>query len=103
MVSAEGKSIIERAKRIYADRFQAELERDHFNRFVSIEPESGEIFLGDTLDEAVQSAVKKYPSSVQAVVYDPNWASRRASHRRDDSVNGFVDRRGSVPSPHDGV
>jgi hypothetical protein len=28
MVSAEGKSIIERAKRIYADRFQAELERD---------------------------------------------------------------------------
>ena len=62
MVSPEGKSIIDRAKRIYADRLQSELERDHFNRYVSIEPESGEFFLGDTLDEAVQSAVTKYPS-----------------------------------------
>ena len=62
MVSPEGKSIIDRAKRIYTDRLQSELERDHFNRFVSIEPESGEFFLGDTLDEAVQSAVRKYPS-----------------------------------------
>lgn len=62
MVSLEGKSIIDRAKQIYADRLQSELERDHLNRFVSIEPESGEFFLGDTLDEAVQSAVRKYPS-----------------------------------------
>src|SRR5436309_6949612 len=62
MVSPEGKSIIDRAKRLYADRLQSDLERDHTNRFVAIEPESGEFFLGDTLDEAVQSAVKKYPS-----------------------------------------
>ena len=62
MVSPEGKSIIDRANRIYADRLQLDLERDHFNRFVAIEPESGEFFLGDTLDEAVQSAVQKYPS-----------------------------------------
>lgn len=62
MVSPEAKSIIDRAKRIYAERLQSDLERDHFNRFVSIEPESEEIFLGDTLDEAVQSAMKKYPS-----------------------------------------
>lgn len=62
MVSPEGKSIIERAKRLYAERLQMELERDHFNRFVSIEPESEEFFLGDTIDEAVQSAVKKHPT-----------------------------------------
>ena len=62
MVSPQGKSIIDRAKRIYAERLQTELERDHLNRFVSIEPESGEYFLGDTLDEAVQSAVKSYPT-----------------------------------------
>lgn len=62
MVSPEGQSIIERAKRIYSDRLQSDLERDHLNRFVSVEPESGDFFLGDTLDEAVQSAVKKYPS-----------------------------------------
>ena len=62
MVSPEGKSIIDRAKRIYADRLQLNLERDHLNRFVAIEPESEEFFLGDSLDEAVQSAVKKCPS-----------------------------------------
>ncbi len=62
MVSPEAKSIIARARRIYADRLQSDLERDHLNRFVSIEPESGEYFLGDTLDEAVQSAVKSYPN-----------------------------------------
>jgi hypothetical protein len=62
MVTPEAKSIIDRAKRLYAERLQTELERDHFNRFVSIEPESEEYFLGDTLDEAVQSAAKRYPS-----------------------------------------
>lgn len=62
MVSPEGKSIIQRAKRIYAERLQQDLERDHPNRFVSIEPDSGYYFLGDTLDEAVQSAVRKYPT-----------------------------------------
>lgn len=61
MVSLEGKSIIDRAKRIYADRLQVDLERDHFNRFVAIEPDSGEFFLGDTLDEAVQAAVIAHP------------------------------------------
>lgn len=62
MVSPEGRSIIDRAKRIYADRLQSDVERDQLNRFVSIEPESGEFFPGDTLDEAVQSAVRKYPT-----------------------------------------
>ena len=56
MVSADTKSIIERAKRIYADQLQTALEHQHLNRFVAIEPESGEYFLGDTFDEAVTSA-----------------------------------------------
>ena len=55
--NTRSKSIIDRAKRVYADRLQLDLEREHFNRFVSIEPESGEFFIGDTLDEAVQAAV----------------------------------------------
>lgn len=62
MVSPEGKPIIDRAKRVYADRLQVDLEREHFNWFVSIEPESGAFFFGNSLDEAVQAAVRKYPS-----------------------------------------
>jgi hypothetical protein len=62
MVSAETRSVIERARRIYAEQLQAALEAEHMNRFVAIEPESGEYFLGDTFDEAVKSAWTKYPS-----------------------------------------
>ena len=50
MVSADIRSVIDRAKRIYADQLQAALESQHRNRFVAIEPESGDYFLGDTFD-----------------------------------------------------
>lgn len=64
MVSAETKSVIERAKRIYAERLQAEMEARHLNRFVAIEPESGDHFLGDTFDEAVNAAWTKHPGRI---------------------------------------
>jgi hypothetical protein len=44
MVSAEVRSVIDRAKRMYADQLQAALESQHRNRFVAIEPESGDFF-----------------------------------------------------------
>jgi hypothetical protein len=46
----------------HATQLQRDLESQHMNRFVAIEPESGEYFLGDTFDEAVKSARTKYPS-----------------------------------------
>ena len=42
MVSAETKSVIDRAKQIYARQLQSDLESQHMDRFVAIEPESGE-------------------------------------------------------------
>ena len=68
MVSADTKSIIERAKRIYADQLQTALEHQHLNRFVAIEPESGEYFLGDTFDEAVTSARAIHPSRLSHTI-----------------------------------
>jgi hypothetical protein len=68
MVSTETKSIIDRAKRIYAEQLRADLETGHLNRFVAIEPESGEYFLGDTFDEAVKSAGTKYPSRLSHTI-----------------------------------
>jgi len=68
MVSAETKSVIDRARRIYADQLQNELESQHRDRFVAIEPESGEYFLGDTFDEAVKSARTKYPSRLSHTI-----------------------------------
>ncbi len=75
MVSAETKSVIERAKRLYTERLQTMLETDHRNRYVAIEPESGEYFLGDTLDEAVKLASAKYPSRLSHTI----WIGHRAA------------------------
>ncbi len=68
MVSADTKAIIERAKRLYAEQLQASLEPHHLHRFVAIEPESGEYFLGDTFDEAVKLARAKYPSRLSHTI-----------------------------------
>src|SRR5579885_2904446 len=68
MVPADTKSVIERAKRIYAERLRAVLEPQQLNRFVAIEPESGEYFLADTFDEAVRSARAKYPSRLSHTI-----------------------------------
>ena len=68
MVSPDTKSLIERAKRIYAEQLRDVLEPQHRNRFVAIEPESGEYFLGDTFDEAVNSARAKHPSRLSHTI-----------------------------------
>ena len=68
MISAETKSVIDRAKQIYANQLQTLLEANHKDRFVAIEPESGEYFLGDTFDEAVKSARKKYPTRLSHTI-----------------------------------
>jgi hypothetical protein len=68
MVSADTRSVIDRAKRIYAERLQAALEVEHPGRFVAIEPESGEHFLADTLDEAVRAARARHPERLSHTI-----------------------------------
>lgn len=54
--------IIEAAKQIYAVRLRSLLEPQHYGEFVSIEPASGEYFLGKTLSEAIQAARRSHPN-----------------------------------------
>ena len=68
MVSDETNAVIARAKRLYTEQLQAVLESRHAGRYVAIEPESGEYFLGDTFDEAVRSARTKYPSRLSHTI-----------------------------------
>lgn len=68
MVSAKTQSIMDRAKRLYAEQLQAELESKHQDRYVAIEPESGDYFLGNTFDEAVKAARAKYPSRISHTI-----------------------------------
>ncbi|HZZ78173.1 MAG TPA: hypothetical protein VFE62_06625 [Gemmataceae bacterium] len=50
-----------RAKRVYEERLQHQLECSNPNAFVAIEPDSGEYFLGQTLSEASAAAHAAYP------------------------------------------
>jgi hypothetical protein len=68
MASADTKAVIERAKRIYAEQLRTVLEPQHLNRFVAIEPESGEYFLGDTFDKAVELARAKHPTRLSHTI-----------------------------------
>jgi hypothetical protein len=68
MVSAQSRSVIDRAKRIYAERLQVALEASDRDRFVAIEPESGDYFLADTLDGAVNAADEKHPTRLTHVI-----------------------------------
>ena len=81
VVSADAKSVIERAKQIYADQLRISLESRHLNRFVAIEPESGEYFLGDTFDEAVISARAMHPSRLSHTI--------RIGHRAAFHIGGM--------------
>ncbi len=76
MISADTRSVIDRAKQLYADRLQVVLEADHHGRFVAIGPVSGDYFLADTLDAAAAAAQAAHPdrrSHVLRVGYPAVW------------------------------
>lgn len=61
MIQKADPSIAEQAKKIYAERLQSTLEATEPEKFVAIEPKSGEHFLGLTLSEAIGKSRSKYP------------------------------------------
>lgn len=77
MVSRETKSVIDRAKALYAETLQKRLEAEHMNRFVAIEPESGDHFIADTFDAAVKAARNAYPTRIS---YTMKIGHRAAFH-----------------------
>lgn len=61
MLARDSQVIAQKARQLFESSLQKELEQTAFGRFVVIEPESGEYFLGNTFDEAVNAAIDKYP------------------------------------------
>ena len=64
----DSDDVARRAELIYAERLQVNLERNHLNEFVAIEPDSGEYYLGKTFAEAVHRAQDVYPDRMTFVV-----------------------------------
>ena len=61
MISTDTKATVVKAKQLYESALREALERSDFGRYTAIEPDSGDHFLGDTFDEAVNAAIEKYP------------------------------------------
>ena len=61
MISEESRAVATRAREIYESVLRRELEEKYRDKFVCIEPESGDHFLGDTFDEAVNAAIDAFP------------------------------------------
>lgn len=68
MTSSKTAQVAERAKAIYRERLQAELEAAHTDGYVAIEPESGEHFLANTFSEAVAAARTAHPDRISFVI-----------------------------------
>lgn len=68
MISKQSQSVAARAKSIYAEKLQADLESQHLHAYVAIEPDSGEYFLGDTFSAAIASAILAYPDRITFVM-----------------------------------
>ncbi len=68
MTSKDSLDVADRARQIYADRLQSQMEAEHRDRHIAIEPESGDFFLGDSFGEAVRAARDAYPSRISFVI-----------------------------------
>ncbi|MBP86184.1 MAG: hypothetical protein CMJ64_05630 [Planctomycetaceae bacterium] len=68
MISEHSQNVARRAKAIYAEKLQAQLESDHPNQFVAIESESEEYFVAESFSNAVAAARKAYPDRISFVI-----------------------------------
>lgn len=62
MLSDESKQVAAKAKKLFQEKYRAQLEATNCGSFVCIEPESGDYFLGSTLDDAVNQALNVHPN-----------------------------------------
>ena len=61
MLSDESKRVAAKARKLFLEKYRADLEKNNYGAFVCIEPESGDFFVGQTMDDAVNKAIDAYP------------------------------------------
>ena len=62
MTDREIDDLVRAAEAIYATKLRSVLEPEHVDQFVAIEPQSGDYFLGGTINEATRAARSAYPN-----------------------------------------
>ncbi len=61
MLSSESWGVARRGEGIFQQRLRGQLEKTHWGLFIAIEPDSGDYFLGRTLEEAIAAARRAHP------------------------------------------
>lgn len=74
-------SVAEAAKRVYEEDLRSQLEREHKDDFVAIEPSSRSYFLGTTFLEVALAAKEAYPDRKSFVI--------RVGHEAAFHIGGF--------------
>ena len=69
MISRHSIDVAARAKAIYSQRLQAELEAVYRDSYVAIEPDSGDHFVAASFGEAVAAARTAYPDRISFVIH----------------------------------
>ena len=69
MISEHNQRVADRAKAIYDGRLRAELELQHRDKYVAIEPDSGDHFLAESFGQAVAAAQSSHPGRISFVVH----------------------------------
>ncbi len=64
MVSEHSREVARRGEQFYEEKLRKDLEAKYPNKFVAVEPDSGEYFVGDTLSSAIQAARAAYPDRI---------------------------------------
>jgi hypothetical protein len=64
MSEPDTDEFVRRAEAIYDRQLRQELEVNHKDDFVAIEPESGDYFLGKSLSEAMVAARRSHPDKL---------------------------------------
>lgn len=68
MVSEHSIAVAKKAKIIYEERLRADLEPKHRDKFVAIEPDSEDFFIGSTYSESVMAAREAHPDRISFVI-----------------------------------
>lgn len=61
MVSPETQELATRAEAYYETHLKASLEKSHYGAFLSIEPDSGDFYLGSSIEEVIDAARSAHP------------------------------------------
>ncbi|MEX0612347.1 MAG: hypothetical protein WD738_09430 [Pirellulales bacterium] len=68
MTSQNLDELVRNAEHLYEEKLRAQLEHNHPDEFVAIEPVSGDFFLGRTLSEALGAARDAHPDRLSHAV-----------------------------------